>query len=74
MLTEYDAAVSDRRPFDGWAIRVIPVVLKQLMRHESIETTMQYYVGKNAEAAADTLWDALEQTAVENGVGETVKG
>ena len=28
------------------------------MRHESIETTMRYYVGVNAEATADELWSA----------------
>jgi len=31
-------------------------VLKELMRHSSIETTMKYYVGVNAEATADELW------------------
>jgi len=29
------------------------------MRHESVETTMTYYVGVNAEATADELWNAL---------------
>ncbi len=37
----------------------MPTVLRELMRHESIETTMQYYVGVNAEATADELWLAL---------------
>jgi hypothetical protein len=31
------------------------------MRHESIETTMKYYVGVNAEATADELWRAIEK-------------
>jgi len=30
-------------------------VLRELMRHESIETTMRFYVGQNAEATADEL-------------------
>jgi hypothetical protein len=34
----------------------MPPVLKELMRHQSIETTMRYYVGVNAEATADELW------------------
>ena len=29
------------------------------MRHASIETTMTYYVGQNAEATAEGLWKAL---------------
>lgn len=31
-------------------------VLMDLMRHESIETTLKYYVGRNAETTADALW------------------
>jgi hypothetical protein len=27
--------------------------LKELMRHEDIETTMKYYVGRNAQLTAD---------------------
>jgi integrase len=34
---------------------------RELMRHESIETTMKYYVGVNAEATADELWRAIEK-------------
>ena len=35
---------------------------KELMRHSSIETTMTYYVGQNAETTAGELWDALGHT------------
>lgn len=42
-----------------WAVRVMPAILQQLMRHESIQTTMEYYVGRNAEAAADVVWNAI---------------
>ena len=46
-----------RRAFDyRWSRRVMPAVLKELMRHASIETTMTYNVGKNAEATAAELW------------------
>jgi hypothetical protein len=33
----------------------MPKVLKELMRHRSIETTMRYYVGNNAEQTAGVL-------------------
>ena len=51
-----------RRSFgERWARRVMPQVLKELMRHESIETTMKYYVGRNAQMTADALWDAYKR-------------
>lgn len=51
-----------RRSFgERWARKVMPQVLKELMRHESIETTMKYYVGHNAQLTADVLWQAYEQ-------------
>ena len=39
----------------------MPTDLQQLMRHESIETTLKYYVGRNAEATADAIWASIEQ-------------
>lgn len=57
---KYASAHDFRRAFGfRWAMRVMPPTLMLLMRHESIETTMRYYVGRNAEAAADALWDAV---------------
>lgn len=54
---KYASAHDLRRSFgDRWARRVMPQVLKELMRHESIETTMKYYVGVNAQVTAATLW------------------
>ena len=38
------------------------VVLQQLMRHESIDTTLRYYVGQDAVSMADTIWAAAEST------------
>lgn len=53
-----------RRTFGfRWSRRVMPAVLKELMRHSSIDTTLKYYVGQNAEATADTLWECHERTA-----------
>lgn len=49
-----------RRSFGlRWSNRVQAPVLMQLMRHESIETTMKYYVGRNAQVAAQAAWDAV---------------
>ncbi len=46
-----------RRAFGHrWSRKVMPAVLKELMRHSSIETTMTYYVGQNAQATAAELW------------------
>ena len=40
----------------------MPTVLRELMRHADISTTMKYYVGQNAEATADALWAAVGNT------------
>ena len=49
-----------RRSFGfRWAMRVMPAVLQQLMRHESIETTMKYYVGRDAQSTAAVLWETV---------------
>ena len=59
---KYASAHDRRRSFgERWAQLVMPQVLMELMRHESIETTMRYYVGRNAEMTADTLWLAYSQ-------------
>ena len=62
-----------RRSFGfRWSRRVMPAVLKELMRHSSIDTTMKFYVGQNAEATADELWECHEkatQTASDATVG-----
>jgi integrase len=51
-----------RRSFgERWASRIMPQVLMELMRHESIETTMKFYVGRNAQTTADVLWAAHEE-------------
>lgn len=36
----------------------MPQVLMELMRHENIETTLRFYVGRNAQVTAETLWAA----------------
>lgn len=49
-----------RRTFGArWAVRVVPVVLKSLMRHASISTTMRYYVGANLERTQEAIYKAF---------------
>jgi integrase len=51
-----------RRAFgERWAARLMPAQLMELMRHESIETTLTYYVGRNAERTAAALWEQDRQ-------------
>ncbi len=61
-----------RRSFGfRWSRRIMPAELKELMRHSSIETTMTYYVGQNAEATAEGLWKALGHKLGHMGVSAT---
>jgi len=41
----------------------MPAQLMELMRHESIDTTLSYYVGRNAERTAAILWHEHEKAA-----------
>ena len=67
---KYASAHDLRRSFgERWASRVMPQVLMELMRHESIDTTMRYYVGRNAQATADVLWQAHEAKLAGNTSG-----
>jgi integrase len=51
-----------RRSFGNrWAKRVMPAVLQRLMRHESIETTLAYYVDLDANELAEDLYRAHEK-------------
>ncbi len=64
IVKEFASAHDLRRSFGfRWSRRVMPTILRELMRHAEISTTMQYYVGVNAEATADELWQAAEQQA-----------
>ncbi len=61
-----------RRSFGArWAARVMPPVLMELMRHESIETTLRYYVGRNAQSTARTLWAAYKRAQEGTILGNT---
>ncbi|MBT6156259.1 MAG: site-specific integrase [Planctomycetaceae bacterium] len=64
---KYASAHDLRRSFgERWAPRVMPQVLMELMRHESIETTLKYYVGRNAETTAAALYAAVSGNTLSN--------
>ncbi|WP_442481888.1 tyrosine-type recombinase/integrase [Aeoliella sp. SH292] len=55
----YASAHDLRRSFGRrWSRKVMPAVLMELMRHASINTTMQFYVGVDAQQTAAELWAA----------------
>ncbi len=58
----YASAHDFRRSFgERWAYRGIKEhVLMVMMRHEKLETTMQFYVGKNVQMAAESMWEAMK--------------
>jgi integrase len=61
-LVKYASAHDLRRSFGfRWADRVDTFKLQELMRHSNIETTRRYYVGRNAQNTAATLWAARER-------------
>lgn len=50
-----------RRAFgQRWSRKVMPIVLKELMRHDNINTTLEYYIGQDAESIADAVWEAAD--------------
>lgn len=60
--TKFASAHDLRRAFGyRWSKLVMPKVLQELMRHESIQTTMHFYVGQLAEDAADAVWSAMHR-------------
>jgi integrase len=66
-VIKYASAHDLRRSFgERWANLVMPQELMVLMRHENIETTMRYYVGRNANRTANTLWEAYRRQKSNN--------
>jgi len=56
--TKYASAHDLRRSFgERWAGLVEAHALREFMRHGRIETTLRYYVGRNARRTAQTLWE-----------------
>jgi integrase len=65
---QYATAHDLRRSFGSrWAKRVMPAILKDLMRHSSIATTMAYYVSQSAEDVGDALRLAISTISGTNG-------
>jgi integrase len=61
--TTFASAHDLRRSFGlRWSRRVMPPVLQELMRHETIQTTMKYYVGQDAQSTAAELHRSMVQT------------
>lgn len=57
---KFASAHDFRRSFgQRWALKVMPPVLMQLMRHASITTTLDFYVGRNAQTTAEVVWEAF---------------
>ncbi|QDT44283.1 site-specific tyrosine recombinase XerC [Gimesia alba] len=57
-----------RRSFgERWSLKVMPDVLMLLMRHSDIDTTMKYYVGRNAQKAAEVIWGADAELGTNSG-------
>lgn len=56
-----------RRAFGlRWSSRVMPAVLQQMMRHATIETTMKFYVGRDAQTAAGVIAEAFAKSQTGN--------
>lgn len=61
-MEKYASAHDLRRAFGTrWAARVQPAILRELMRHQSIETTMRYYVGIQADEVSRLLLESLSE-------------
>lgn len=76
LVRKFASAHDLRRSFgQRWSLKVMPTVLRELMRHESIETTMKFYVGRNAEATADAIWSSYQsRPSIEaNSPGQTTR-
>jgi integrase len=64
-----------RRAFGTrWSKRVMPAVLKRLMRHKDIGTTLKYYVDQDVEDIATDLWAAYRKSGTSgNTLGNTAQ-
>ncbi len=69
-VVKYASAHDLRRAFgERWAGRLFPVDLQALMRHKDIKTTMKYYVGHNAQRAAESIWQAFDAEMESGNIG-----
>ncbi len=71
---KYASAHDLRRSFgERWSSRVMPKVLREFMRHQDINTSMRYYVGRNANTTADAVWVAYEKSQEGTVLGTVAK-
>jgi integrase len=62
-----------RRSFGTrWAKRVMPAVLRRLMRHSTVQTTMTYYVDIDAAEVADELWAKFGNTTDQGNISGNI--
>lgn len=61
---EHHAGAHDLRRTFGtrWSRIVKPLVLKDMMRHESLDTTLDYYVDLDADEVASDIWSAWNES------------
>jgi integrase len=65
-VRKFASAHDLRRAFGKrMSAKLKPTQLRELMRHASINTTLAYYVGEDAEATADALWAGFVDTSVD---------
>lgn len=64
-----DASAHDLRRAFGfrWARRVPQQVLQELMRHKDIKTTRDFYIGMDAQATAEAVWQWLGNSSGNTG-------
>jgi integrase len=63
LVRKFASAHDLRRAFGKrWASKLPPHQLRELMRHASINTTLAFYVGEDAEATAEAIWSASGNT------------
>jgi integrase len=63
-----------RRAFGTrWSKRVMPAVLRRLMRHKDIDTTLKYYIDQDVEDIAADLWAAYKKSSTSNTHGNTTQ-
>ena len=69
-----DSGHALRRSFGTrWSQRVIPIVLRKLMRHSSIETTLRHYVDQDADELAEGLWKEYDSDAGSGSTGTLIR-
>lgn len=62
---KFASAHDFRRAFGvRWSRIVKPIDLQLLMRHDDIKTTLEYYVGEDAQASAKAIWKAFDNASI----------